>query len=189
MVHGAVTREDLSAHLTLGVHPVTAYAAVQAALGLVKADDQLRASLPAGAHLDEPEGLAAVGDALASLRRALDELTPEAVAEALAGAVLPQTRPLPLAPLAQAAAVTGLAAETRIRLRAGLQTHLAVRVEGSARFITPQRSHDVPADEVTAIAALRGGVTLAAGHLPGMDGVSSLTLAARLLRLGIAVPA
>ena len=186
-VHGAVTRDTTSAHLTLGVHPVTAHAAALAAVSLLKESIELRASLPAGAPLDGPEGTAAVEDALVLLRKTLESLSPDDVATALARTVLPQTRPVPIAPLAQAAAVLGLDADTRLRLRAGLQTHLCVRRDGSATLITPHCSQEVPTTEVAAVRALRSGAPLAAGRLPGLALDTSLVLAGRLLRLGIAV--
>lgn len=186
MVHGAVTRDEVSAHLTLGVHPITGHAAATAALALLEDAAALRGSLPLGTRLDTPLGAAAVAGALDDLRAAVAALTPEAVAARLAATVLSQTRPAPLAPLAQAATAGTLAVSSRLRLRAGLQTHLSVNRDGGATLRLPQSTLEVSAAECAALRVVLSGVVVTPATLPADD---ALGLAARLLRLGVVVPA
>ena len=188
-VHGALTRDDLSAHLTLGVHPVTGHAALTAALALLRDSETLRASLPLGTRLDSPLGGAAVAQALADLTAAVSALAPEDVAAGLAATVLPQTRPAPLAPLAQAALATSLRADTSLRLRSGLQTHLRTRADGGATVTLPQASFDVLPAEFAAVRAVLAGGPVAAAALPGLSPEEALGLLGRLLRLGVVVAA
>ena len=57
-VHSAQALGETSIHLTIGVHPVTRYDLVRFLLDAVQDDPRLRASLPMGADLGDPDVLA-----------------------------------------------------------------------------------------------------------------------------------
>ena len=61
-LHSATALGEISAHLTIGVHPVTRWAAAESALDLVRTlaaeDPQLRGSLPLGLDLADPDAVA-----------------------------------------------------------------------------------------------------------------------------------
>ena len=57
-VHSAQALGETSIHLTIGVHPLTRYELVRFLLDAVQDDPRLRASLPMGADLGDPDVLA-----------------------------------------------------------------------------------------------------------------------------------
>src|SRR3954465_5089641 len=80
-LHSATALGEISAHLTIGIPPVTRWAAAEAALDLVRtlaADDPaLRGSLPLGVDLTEPGTVRdEVTSVLAGLREWLDRVHP-----------------------------------------------------------------------------------------------------------------
>ncbi len=99
-----------------------------------------------------------------------------------------ETRPEPLAPLAQLAAAQQLDAHTRLRLRAGLR----LRVDedaGGIRLVSLGQTVDLPAAAGAAVKTIVTGVPFTPDELPDLDAGEQLTLARRLLREGIVVPA
>ena len=191
-IHSAVALGEISAHLTIGVHPVTRWGAVESALYLVRvlaAEDQtLRGSLPLGIDLADPatttEDVAAV---LSGLQRALAEVDPAAVADSLRSRAWAQVRPAPVSPLAQSAALTALDAGTVLRVRPLLRVQLREPVGGRVALVAGRRTHDLPADTHPALAALLATGELKVGDLPGLDAADQLTLARRLVTQSIAI--
>ena len=117
-LHSATALGEISAHLTIGVHSVTRWAAAESALDLVRtlaADDpELRRSLPLGLDLADPGALADdVAAVVAALKDWLDRLDPAEVADRLRERTWAQVRPEPVAPLAQSAAAAALERRTR----------------------------------------------------------------------------
>src|SRR3954464_3396094 len=97
-IHSAEALGEISAHLTIGVHSVTRWAAVESALDLVRTlaaeDPELRGSLPLGVDLADPAATTEdVATVLAGLHRWLDEVDPAAVADALRARTWAQVRP------------------------------------------------------------------------------------------------
>ena len=125
-IHSATARGEISAHLTIGVHPWTPDHVTQAVLDAVRtqlqAQPELRANLPLGARPDDPTTLDAVLPALRSaLHEAVDSLDAESLARGFRPRVRSTRRPDPAPPLAHLAAAEALGPESTVRLRGGLE--------------------------------------------------------------------
>ncbi|MEU1130006.1 cupin domain-containing protein [Streptomyces sp. NPDC005900] len=173
-LHAARARGEVSIHLTLGVHTWTRHALAeqlaQSALAALREDPWMRGTLPLG--LDGPE--AEIDGVRERLTAALAGADPAPLFHRARRA---QARPAPLGPLAQLAAVRGLAPDTPVRLRPAL----AARLEGR-RLTTRVGRLDFPEADLAPVARLLDGEVHTAGAL-------GLRLAERLLRAGVLVPA
>ena len=186
-LHAAEALGGVSCHLTVGVHPVTRHHVLEALLALAADDPQLRASLPMGVDVGDP---AAVEDDVAATVEALTErlrsVTAADVAARLGAGLLGTNRPAPVAPLAQAAALDRLDAETVLRLRGHLRH--TVRLEPDAVVLgLADRTLRLPAATGKAVRALLDGDSIRVGDLPGLDLPDALTLARRLVREAVVV--
>jgi len=191
-IHSAVALGEISAHLTIGVHPVTRWGAVESALDLVRtlaADDPaLRGSLPLGVDLADPAATAEdVTAVIAGLHRWLDQVDPAAVADALRARSWAQVRPAPVSPLAQSTAVAALDVDSVLRMRPLLRVQLREPVGERVALVAGRRTHDLPASTHPALAALLSSGELKVGDLPGLDAADQLTLARRLVTESIAI--
>jgi hypothetical protein len=191
-LHSAVALGEISAHLTVGVHPVTRWGAVESALDLVRtlaADDpELRGSLPLGVDLADPD--AATDDVtavLAGLRRWLDGVDPAQVADRLRARTWNQVRPQPVAPLAQSAAAAALDGDTVLRVRPLLRVQLRAAVGDRVTLVAGRRSVELPAAHRPALAGLLAAGELKVGDLPGLDRDEQLALARRLVTEAVAI--
>ena len=188
-LHSAEALGDVSVHLTVGIHSVTRYALAEALIALAAEEPELRASLPLGVDVADPDqlgpDLAATVEALAGW---LGKADPAAVAARLRRRVWTATRPEPVGPLAQAAAARAVADGTVVRLRGGLRHRLVPAGESVVLELT-DRSVRLPAAVAPALHALLAGEPLAAGALPGLDAADGRALVARLLRESVVVPA
>ena len=187
-IHAAQALGETSIHLTVGVHPLTRYTLVQRLLDLAQRDPQLRTSLPMGVDLDDPAVLAAELDAtLAALRTHLDTVGVDEVARAVGDRLRQQTRPEPVAPLAQLAAADALTSDTTLRLRAAARLHVAVdRDHVTVTMI--DRTLTLPAATADALKVVAAGAAFTPAELPGLDPDDQLVVARRLLREGMIVP-
>ena len=187
-LHSAAAEDDVSAHLTVGVHVVTRYALVEALAALVADDADLRAALPLGLDVADPEALAPHVDTVrAALHAALDRVPVEAVARKVRGKVWQGGRPEPLRPVASAAFAEGLAPGDAVRVRLGLHCRLT---RGDALVLElPDRRVTFPDTVAPALEALLGGGTHVVGELPDMPETDQVVLVRRLLREGVVVPA
>ncbi|QXG75755.1 cupin domain-containing protein [Modestobacter sp. L9-4] len=191
-IHSAVALGEISAHLTIGVHPVTRWGAVESALDLVRVlaaeDPALRSSLPLGVDLADPsattEDVAAV---LTGLQRWIADVDPAAVADSLRSRAWAQVRPAPVSPLAQSTAIAALDAGTVLQVRPLLRAQLREPVGERVALVAGRRTHDLPADTRPALAALLSAGELRVGDLPGLDAAGQLTLARRLVTQSIAI--
>jgi hypothetical protein len=190
-LHSAVALGAISAHLTIGVHSVTRWAAAEAALDLIRSlaaeDAELRRSLPLGIDLADPA--TATGDAAVVLERLRDwvgRVDPAEVADRLRSRTWAQVRAEPVAPLAQSAAAAALGAESVLRVRRRLRTALRDGAEGRVALIGGRRTHDFPGSARAALAELLAAGELKVGDLPGLDTEAQLALARRLVTDGIA---
>jgi hypothetical protein len=185
-VHSATALGGVSTHLTLGIHAWTrrhlADALVASALAAASRDEQVRASLA-----PSPEGFghgSLDGDielVREALIRALREVEPDAVADALEARVRSAQRPFPIGPLAQLAAAEALTGETGLRLRPHVDARVVVGEDGHAVLTSRLPDFEVsPRDVGTIVALVDGGVLRA--DMVGMDLARSLMLA------GLAVP-
>ncbi|SNS46580.1 Cupin superfamily protein [Geodermatophilus pulveris] len=185
-LHSATALGAISAHLTVGIHSVTRWAAAESALDLVRvlaADDpELRRSLPLGVDLADPAAVA--GDVTAvvtALRGWLDRVDPAEVADRLRARTWAQVRPEPVAPLAQATAAATLSPDTVLQLRRRLRCRLQPAADGRVTLLAGRRSLELPAETGAAVAALLAAGELKVADLPGLDAADQLTLARRLV--------
>ncbi|MCW2722103.1 cupin domain-containing protein [Pseudonocardia sp.] len=188
-LHAATALGETSAHLTVGVHVVTRFALVEALTALVGDDPELRASLPLGLDLADPDMLDPhLDDVRAALHAAIDRVPAEAVARRVRRHVWTGGRPEPVRPVAAAAFAEGLAEGDTVRLRVGLH-HRLTRNGTTVVLELPDRRIELPAATADAVRALLGGDALVVGGLPGMDGPDQIVLVRRLLREAVLVPA
>jgi bifunctional lysine-specific demethylase and histidyl-hydroxylase NO66 len=185
-LHSARALGEISAHLTIGVHSVTRWAAAESALelvsGLAAEDPQLRASLPLGVDLSDPESVRDdVAAVIAGLQDWLGRVDPAEVADRLRARTWAQVRPEPVAPLAQSAAAAALTAETVVRVRRRLRCSLRDGADGRLTLLAGRRSHSFPADVRPALTALLVTGELKVGDLPGLAPADRITLARRLV--------
>ncbi|MEU8026550.1 cupin, partial [Micromonospora haikouensis] len=99
-------------------------------------------------------------------------------------------RPAPIRPLAQAAALAAVAADTRLAPRPGLRWRLDPTGDDKVALRLFDRVLTLPAGCEPALRALLTGAVSRVGDLPGLDDdADRVVLARRLLREAIAVPA
>ncbi|MGY1785776.1 cupin domain-containing protein [Geodermatophilus sp. SYSU D00698] len=197
-LHSAVALGRTSAHLTIGVHSVTRWAAAESALDLVRVlaaeDRELRRALPLGLDLSDP---ASVRDDVATVVTALQEwlgrVDPGEVAERLRSRTWSQVRPEPVAPLAQATAAAALTPDTVLRLRRRLRCALReapATAEGErVALLAGRRRLEFPASTRAALEGLLAAGELKVADLAGLDADDRLVLARRLVTESIALVA
>jgi lysine-specific demethylase/histidyl-hydroxylase NO66 len=185
-LHSARALGEISAHLTVGIHPVTRWAAAESALdlvaGLAAEDPELRRSLPLGVDLSDPDAVRDdVAAALAGLRDWLGRVDPAEVADRLRARTWAQVRPEPVAPLAQSAAAAALTPDTVLRLRRRLRCSLRDGADGRVTLLAGRRTHSFPADVRPALTALLATGELKIADLPDLEPADRMTLARRLV--------
>ncbi len=185
-VHAALTTDEHSVHLTVGVLSTTWYDVLQDAVSLAGREEAFRDALP----LSPQEGLAeALPDLLRRAAAWLEALPPQeverVVARRLSRAV--PVEPVPL--LAAAAACRGLTADTALRPRVGLTATL--QVDGESLVLgLPGKQVRLPSFTEPAVRRLLDApATPADLRTTGLDDEGCLVLARRLLREGAVLPA
>ncbi|PZF85975.1 cupin domain-containing protein [Micromonospora deserti] len=189
-LHSAQAQESSSLHLTVGVRALTRYALVEELLALAAEDQRLRATLPFGVDVADPDAIEPeLTETVEALRDWLLRAEPAAVAARLRQRAWPAARPAPIRPLAQADALAALDAGTRLAPRPGLRWQLAPQGEKVALRLF-DRSITLPAQCAPAVRALLTGQVCRVGDLPGLhDDADRVTLARRLLREAVLIPA
>ncbi|GHE13129.1 cupin domain-containing protein [Klenkia taihuensis] len=191
-LHSARALGEISAHLTIGVHNVTRWGAVESALDLVRTlavdDPALRASLPLGVDLSAPGTTADdVAAVLAGLHAALDRVDPAAVADRLRSRTWAQVRPEPVAPLAQSTAAAALTTDTVLRVRPRLRAQLREAVGEEVVLVAGRQHRRFPAAQRPALAELLAVGELKVGDLPGLPAEQQVELGRRLVVEAVAV--
>ncbi|MGY1724164.1 cupin domain-containing protein [Blastococcus sp. SYSU DS0533] len=190
-LHSAKALGEISAHLTVGIHSVTRWAAAESALDLVRTlaaeDRALRTSLPLGLDLSRPDSLRDdVAAVIAGLQEWLGRVDPTEVADRLRERTWAQVRPEPVAPLAQSTAAATLGPDSVLRLRRRLRCSLRDGADGRVTLLAGRRTHTFPGEVRAALTELLGAGELKVGDLPGLDPEDRLTLARRLVTESIA---
>ncbi|MFF5173499.1 cupin domain-containing protein [Micromonospora sp. NPDC000089] len=190
-LHSAQAQESSSLHLTVGIRALTRYAMVEELLALAAEDARLRAGLPFGTDVADPDAIEPeLTETVEALRDWLLRADPGAVAARLRARAWPAARPAPIRPLAQAAALAALDADSRIAPRAGLRWQLVPAGAERVALRLFDRTITLPAVCEPALRALLDGTVVRVGDLPGLDDdADRLVLARRLLREAVAVPA
>ena len=193
-VHSAQALGETSVHLTVGVHPLTRYQLVRFLADAVQDDPELRASLPMGTDLTDPDVLAPhLAATVAALQASLEQIPAARIAEKVAINLMQRTRPQAIGPLAQLAAAEALTPDTPLRRRAALRLRLVCGrdADGGARLkiVLLDRTIDLPASTADAVKTAVTGREFTPADLPGLDPEDQLMLTRRLLREGVLVPA
>ena len=185
-VHAALTTDEHSVHLTVGVLSTTWHDVLTDVVTLAGREEQFRDALP----LQPAAGLAeALPDLLRRAAGWLEALPPAdleaVVARRLARAVPVEPQPL----LAVAAAVRDLGPATPLRPRQGLAVDVTL-VDDRLVLGLPGATVDLPAFTEPAVRRLlERPCTPADLQLGGLDEPGALVLARRLLREGAVLPA
>ena len=190
-LHSAQAQAGRSLHITIGVRALTRYALVEELLGLAAEDQRLRASLPFGMDVSDPDQVdGELTETVEALRDWLLTAEPAAVAERLRERAWPAARPAPIKPLAQLDFAEQLSADDVIAVRDGLRWRLSADGSDHVVLHLQGRTLRFPAYCGPAVSAALGGTPQRVGDLPGLaDDADRLVLCRRLLREGLAVPA
>ena len=166
---------------------MTRQAVLDAVVAIVAGDPALRSSLPLGVDLSDAAQIE--HDVQASVDAIVERLRTVStadVAHRLAARTVAQTRPAPVAPLAQAHALEHLDGDSIVVGRPHLQH--TVRDEGAEVVLTlPDRTLRLPASAGKAVRAVLGGARLHVHELPDLSVEEALALTRRLVREGVAV--
>ncbi|MET8265634.1 cupin domain-containing protein [Micromonospora arida] len=190
-LHSAQAQDASSLHLTVGIRALTRYALVEELLALSAEDQRLRASLPFGTDVADPDAIEPeLTETVEALRDWLLRADPGAVAARLRQRAWPAARPAPIRPLAQADALATLDADSRVALRPGLRWQLVPHDSDTVALRLFDRTITLPASCEPAARALLTGTVTRVGDLPGLpDDADRVTLTRRLLREAVLVPA
>ncbi|WP_329010843.1 cupin-like domain-containing protein [Micromonospora rifamycinica] len=190
-LHSAQAQESRSLHLTVGIRALTRYALVEELLALAAEDSRLRAGLPFGTDVADPDAIEPeLAETVEALRDWLLSADPAVVAARLRDRAWPAARPAPIRPLAQVAALDTLTADSTIAPRDGLRWQLFPTADGRVALRLTDRTVTLPAQCAPALRAVLTGTGVRVGDLPGLDDdADRLVLARRLLREAVAVPA
>lgn len=188
-IHAAEALGETSIHLTVGIHPITRYQLVRQLLEDAQQDESLRTSLPVGVDLGDPAVLEnELRATLDALRSHLDGVAAETVARGVAARLRAQTRPEPIAPMAQLSTAASVGLDTALRLRGALRFTTredADRVD----LVLLDRTVTLPLAAAAALKTVLSGERFTPAELAGLDADEQLVLARRLLREGVVVPA
>ena len=187
-IHSATALGDTSIHLTVGLSAYTRADVVDTLLSLVGDSAALRASLPLGIDVSDPDQLRPiVEETVADLVAALTAANPATLSARRLGARFDRdTRPEPVAPLATLSADTELTEHSRVRWRSAYGGRLET-VGDRVRLTSRGTVLTLPVEAAAALHELRTGNPVAVGSLPGLDLASALVVVRRLLREGVVV--
>jgi hypothetical protein len=187
-IHSAMAQGETSIHLTVGVHPVTRHNLLKHLLAEAAGEPSLRASLPLGGDLADEARLA---DLLRQTTQAFAAFADAGrlpqVAGRLADELADNTRPEPIEPLAQLAALASLTPSACFRLRPGLRPRL-VRMPDEVVVKAIDTSLSLPLSAGSALELVLSGEPVSAAALPGLDAEAALSLVRQLLTAAILVP-
>jgi ribosomal protein L16 Arg81 hydroxylase len=187
-IHAAEAQGETSIHLTVGIHPVTRYQLVREILDLARDDTDLRTSLPMSGDLADPGVLEEhVVGTVGALRSYLDRVEVAELARRVGDRLAAQTRPAPIAPLAQLAAAADLTGSTTVCARAALRSRLDEDAE-QVNLVLTDRTISLPLTTSAALKVMLSGEPVTVAELPGLEAEDQLLLARRLMREGVIVP-
>jgi bifunctional lysine-specific demethylase and histidyl-hydroxylase NO66 len=187
-LHAAEALGEVSAHLTVGIHPVTRQELVEALAALLPDDPELRQSLPLGIDVADASALTPDLDTtIEAMVAGLRRVSAADVARRVRGRVWGSTRATPLSPLRQAAATAAVGNDTTVQRRGALRYTIDTSGD-SVVVLLPDRTVALPKSTKPALEALLSGEPVAVGALPNLDADEQVVLVRRLLREGVVVP-
>jgi ribosomal protein L16 Arg81 hydroxylase len=189
-LHSAVALGEQSLHLTLGVRAMNRYTIVESLLQLAGNEPALRSGFPLGLDVTDPDQLAPHLDTtVEALRNWLAGVDAEDVSAHLRERAWPGTRPAPIRPLAQTAAMADLDADAVLAPRRGLRWRITAGSPDTVTVHLVDRAITIPAYCEPALRALLAGPSMRIGDLPGLAAADQLTFARRMLREAVVAPA
>jgi ribosomal protein L16 Arg81 hydroxylase len=189
-LHSAEAQGERSLHLTIGIRALTRYAFVEELLALAVQDQRLRATLPFGMDVADPQQVRPeLAETVAALRDWLQTADPAEVAARLRERDWPSSRPAPVGPLAQLDFLETLTPQSRIAVRDGLRWRLTEDGPEHVVLRLVARTLRFPAYCAPALHLVLGGGAYRVGDLPLDDDPDRLVLARRLLKEALVVPA
>jgi bifunctional lysine-specific demethylase and histidyl-hydroxylase NO66 len=187
-IHSAIAQGDSSIHLTVGVQPITRYSLLKHLLTEAAEQPALRTSLPLGGDLADEARLAGP---LREMLSALTEFAGPGLLPRLAGRLADElaeaTRPAPIEPMAQLAALDELTPATAFRLRPGLRPRL-IRTADELQLRTVDDRIGLPWPAESALKLVLSGEPVSAAGLPGLAAEAGLALIRRLVLAAVLVP-
>jgi hypothetical protein len=187
-LHSAVAQGETSIHLTVGVHPVTRHSLLKHLLAEAAGEASLRASLPLGGDLADQERLAdQLRETVQAFVAFADAGRLPQVAGRLADELADSTRPEPIQPMAQLAALSAVTPATCFRLRPGLRARLERRPD-AVLVKAIDTSISLPPSDEAALALVLSGEPVSAVAMPGLDAEAGLALVRRLVAAAVLVP-
>ncbi|GID28456.1 cupin domain-containing protein [Paractinoplanes brasiliensis] len=189
-LHSAEALGHRSLHLTIGVRALTRYAVVEELLALAAGDARLRATLPYGVDVSDPDAVEPeLTETVEALRDWLTGVEPAEVAARLRARDWPSARPEPVSPLAQLDFAAGLGVDDHVRVREGLRWQLADDGPEHVVLRLVGRTMRFPASCAAPLRVVLAGEPVRVGDLPLDDDADRLVLARRLLNEALVVPA
>ncbi|MEO7261485.1 MAG: cupin domain-containing protein [Jatrophihabitantaceae bacterium] len=187
-LHSATAQGETSIHLTVGVHPVTRHSLLKHLLAEAAGESSLRASLPLGGDLADEARLAdQLRETVQAFVAFADADRSPQVAGRLADELAASTRPEPIEPMAQLAALAALTPAACFRLRPGLRTRLERRPE-AVLVKAIDTSLSLPLSAESALKLALSGEPVSAATLPGLSPEAALSLIRALLTAAVLVP-
>jgi len=186
-IHAATAQGETSLHLTIGIHPITRYTLLEQLLAEAAADPELRRSLPIGRLTDEAELAEPWQQTVTALGRFAEDGRLPGIADRLADRLAGSTRPAPIEPLAQLAALDRLTAETRFGLRPGLRPRLR-RYPDRLALRVVDGSVSLPVSAEAALKQVLAGEPVSAAGLAGLPPDQALDLVRKLVTEAVLVP-
>ncbi len=188
-LHSATALGEVSIHLTVGIHPLTRHAVVEALLRQAAAVPALRESLPLGLDLDADEALTdVVAATVKELVAALHAADAALVGDQLRRQLWAGVRAAPVGPIAQAAAAARVTDSTVLTRRRHLRCHVH-RDRDEVVVVLPDRRLRFEGSAAPALECALAGAPVAVSELPGPGGADRRALIARLLREGLVTAA
>ena len=192
-LHSAVAQGEVSIHLTVGVHPLTAYDLAREMIAAAATDRELRRSLPLGVDVTDAAAMRDHVEAAAKrLAVAISAAGPaefESIARKVGRQQIGETRPAPLGPLAQLAALRELTPSTCVDPPPGRTADAAAQSPTGSRSTSSIPPSRWPAQVHGALLIAMSGAVFRPTDLPDLDPDEQLVVARRLLREGVVIPA
>jgi ribosomal protein L16 Arg81 hydroxylase len=189
-LHSAQAQGTRSLHLTFGIRSLTRYAVVEELLAMAAQDARLRATLPFGLDVADPDAIEPeLTETVEALRDWLATTTPAEVADRLRERDWPSARPAPVSPLAQLDFADAVTPADTIEARGGLRWRLADDGPDHVVLRLTGRTLRFPAYCAAALRQALGGEPTRVGELLLDTDEDRLVLTRRLLREALVVPA
>ncbi len=183
--HAAASQEDVSLHLTVGVTAYTWHDVVKDVLAATEDVTAFREALPPG-FADDAEGFRGLmAGRIEALKRWLDDLDPDALADGVVRRFWSSRPPLLSGLLGQLARLDSLSGSSVARRRPGSVCRVTLS-DGVLRVALGDRELTMPAEAEPAMRFIAGASAFEVGDLGTfLDDESCVVLARRLVREGL----